>query len=246
VIKKIVIWAFSILLLSSVALNVLLYGQLRKYYTQLYAAELDPLGLAYFQDQTTPQSDGKPTVVFFGDSRASQWMAPPTEGFSFINRGIENQTSTQVLLRFEEHVQPLQPEIIILQVCINDLKTIPLFPKRKQEIIDVCKENIEKIVQKSLGLNSTIILTTVIPIAGDVPLARRLVWSEDIYKAIDEVNSSILSVQRSNVMVFDTTSILSDSDGNIKDEYVFDLVHLNSKGYEVLNLELVKILKSLE
>lgn len=38
------------------------------------------------------------------------------------------QTSAQVVWRFAEHIAPLQPDKIILQVGINDLKTIPLFP----------------------------------------------------------------------------------------------------------------------
>jgi lysophospholipase L1-like esterase len=48
-----------------------------------------------------------------------------SKGFSFVNRGINTQTSAQVLGRFDKHVVPLHPNIVIVQVGINDLKTIP-------------------------------------------------------------------------------------------------------------------------
>lgn len=242
-IKKIVMVGFSIIFLSSITLNALLYRELRKYYTQLYAVELDPLGFSHFQDETVPQTNSKSTLVFFGDSRAAQWFAPQLENYTFINRGIGNQTSTQVLLRFEEHIQPLKPDILVIQVCINDLKTIPLFPERKQQIIATCEENIELLVQKTLDLDATVILTTIFPTSGHIPPARTLVWSNDIYEAIKEVNRYILSLKNEEVIIFDTASILSDPKGNIKLEYVYDLLHLNDEGYEVLNVELVQILE---
>lgn len=245
-IKKIGLIAFSAALIGLIAMNTLLYRELRKYYTLLYESELDPIGLTYFQDESLPQTNNLPVVVFFGDSRAAQWSAPQIEGFTFINRGIGNQTSTQVLLRYEEHVQPLKPKIVIIQVCINDLKTLPLFAGRETEIIENCKANIQEIIKKSLSLKSTVILTTIFPTSGDVPLTRRPVWSDDIYLAIEEVNSFILNMHMENVIVFDAASILSDSDGNTKEEYVFDLLHLNNNGYNALNLELSKILESLK
>ena len=129
---------------------------------------------------------------------------------------------------------------------INDLKTIPLFPERKQEIIENCEANIQKIVQDSLDTNVTVILTTIFPTSGNVPLARRPVWSDDIYQAINEVNLFIESLGSDQVIVFNTASLLSNADGNTKSEYSLDLLHLTANGYGTLNLELVKALQSLQ
>jgi lysophospholipase L1-like esterase len=218
---------------------------MRSYYTLLYAVELDPLGLSYFQNDNDQQSTEQPVIVFFGDSRAAQWINPTIEGFTFLNRGIGNQTSTQVSNRFDAHVKPLEPKVVIVQVGINDLKTIPLFPERKQEIISNCKNNIQGIVQDSLEINATVILTTIFPL-GKVSFPRSLVWSNDIDEAIAEVNHYILNLSKNNVVIFDTTSILSNSNGKIKPEYKYDLLHLNELGYQVLNVELEKILEKTE
>jgi len=244
--KTIILIGALIALTFSGFLNFFLYRQLRLYYTLLYAIELDPLGLSYFQNEAPRQSGDKPIVVFFGDSRASQWITPITDDFTFINRGVGNQTSAQVAGRFDAHIKPLQPDVVIIQVCVNDLKTIPLFPGKEQEIISNCKTNLQKIVQDSLALNATIIVTTIIPPTGKVPLTRRLAWSNNVYKAVDEVNAYILNMADEHVIVFDAASIISDRENKMKIEYSNDFLHLNKAGYQALNLELVKILEGIK
>ena len=136
-------------LMVSLTCNIFLFVKGRYYYLKLNSTNLDPLGLGAFS--TEPPASNIPTastatVVFFGDSRAQMWSVPANlKGFSFINRGIDTQTSTQVLGRFDQHIVPLNPDIIIIQVGINDLKTIPLFPQEKAAIINNCKANIKQI-----------------------------------------------------------------------------------------------------
>ena len=239
-------FAAFFLALVSITLNIVLYSQLRRYYTLLYAVELDPLGLTYYRDtQVQPPMDGVQTVVFLGDSRAAQWTEPVLPGFTFRNRGIGNQTTAQILYRFDEQIAPLQPQIIVLQLGINDLKAIPLFPRRKAEIIASCKNNIRQIVEKSLDLHTTVLITTIFPI-GEVPLQRQLVWSDDIDAARVDVNEFIKELASDHVLVFDAAAVLADSNGKIKPAYSYDTLHLNPAGYEILNDELVKVLEQIK
>jgi lysophospholipase L1-like esterase len=212
----------------------------------LYSIELDPLGLSSFQEEPYQQSSDKPIVVFFGDSRAQYWPNPALIDYTFINRGIGNQTSAQVVNRFNAHVNPLQPEIVIIQVCINDIKTIPLFSEMKQKIITNCKANIQQIVTDTLELNATAIVTTVFQPTKNVPLARRLAWSDEVYNSVDEVNAFIRNMDDKDVLVFNSASLLLDNDGKTKPEYSNDLLHLNETGYIILNRELEKILSELK
>jgi len=241
--KKIVVASILFVLIFSVSTNIVLAINLKKYYSLLYASELDPLGLSQYGNE--PQPTTQPVVVFFGDSRAAQWIHPEAEDFTFINRGIGNQTSAQVVNRFNAHVKPLQPKVIIIQVGINDLKTIPLFPERKQEIISNCEANIQEIVQDSIDIKAKVVLTTIFPV-GKVSFPRNLIWSEDIDKAIGEVNNYIISLSDTDVIVFDTANILSSNDGKTKSEYKYDLLHLNELGYQALNPELIKILEKIK
>lgn len=232
-------------LIASVALNAILFIAARHYYLLLNQTRLDPLGLSYFsgkEKQSEVINSSAKTVVFFGDSRAEEWTYPSDiKGFSFVNRGITGQTSTQVLARFDQQVLLLRPKIVVLQVCINDLKTIPLFPYQKASIIANCKNNIQEIVKRSQSVGAKVILTTIFPV-GEVPLARKPFWSSDVDRAIVEVNSYISSLQGPNVIILDSYALLVE---NGKNKYELDTLHLNDKGYEILNQELTKILTKL-
>jgi lysophospholipase L1-like esterase len=184
-------------------------------------------------------------VVFFGDSRAQSWPAPDLGPYTFVNRGIGNQTSAQVAQRFKDHVEPLRPQIIVVQVGINDLKAIPLFPERKETIVANCQENIGQIVADAARLGATTILTTILPV-GRVPVERRLFWSDDVALAVDEVNGYIRSLEGEDVIILDAFAVVADERGVAQSEYSSDLLHLNAAGYEALNKELVGMLAALE
>lgn len=240
-----VIVLISIFLLASTSLNIYLFNQAKRFYLQLNQTRLDPLGLSYYPSEMSQAVPAPPSVVFFGDSRAAGW--PPPAGFpdfNFTNRGIGAQTSMQVLHRFEAHVEPLRPQLVIVQVGINDLKTIPLFPQQKKMIIANCQKNIQQIVSRSVEGGATVILTTVFPV-GKVPLQRRLFWSEEVAQAVAEVNTYIHTLQSEKVIVLDAYTILADREGLMRAEYAQDELHLNPAGYEALNIKLAEALASL-
>lgn len=236
-----------VIILISVGLNYYLFNQSTDYYRELNAVRLDPLGLSYYPVELEQgNSTGRIRVVYFGDSRAENWPAPPDlTQFQFINRGIGAQTSAQVLQRFDQHVAPLQPQIIILQVGINDLKTLPLFPEQENSIVENCMANIRQIITRSTDLAATVVLTTIFPI-GDVPLERRLFWSDDIAQAVDEVNTDIHSLAAENVIILDTFSLLADNAGVMQPEYAIDTLHINAAGYAILNESLESILTAIK
>lgn len=233
-------------LVVSLAINIVLFSQAKSYYLQLNKTNLDPLGLQTFSSDSLPDSlpdNASATIVFFGDSRAAMWVAPDNiNNVYFVNRGIGNQTSTQVLGRFEQHILPIEPDILVVQVGINDLKTIPLFPQQKVTIIRTCKTNIQKIVARSVNEDITVILTTIFPI-GSVPLIRQPFWSPDVALAVEEVNAYLDSLKAKNVLILDAYSLLVE-DQQVKRQYVYDTLHINSRGYKALNQELKKMLST--
>lgn len=246
--NQLIIIGLSIIILISVPLNFGLFYIAKTFYLRLNAEKLDPYGINYYpldvSQNPTPNSSQK-NLVFFGDSRAQAWIPPVGfDNFNFVNRGISNQTTTQVLGRFNQHIQPVSPDIVIIQVGVNDLKTIPLFPNRKERIIAECKSNIEQIVRQSRQLGAVVILTTIFPLA-EVPLERKLFWSPDVALAINEVNDFIYSLAKEDVIIFDTTDILANEKGKVRREYRIDLLHINQVGYEALNQKLTPVLQKL-
>ncbi|HET9906767.1 MAG TPA: GDSL-type esterase/lipase family protein [Anaerolineales bacterium] len=220
-------------LVISISTNVVFFESAQRYYLLLNASKLDPLGLSAFAD--TPGNMQPPLIVFFGDSRAAEWPAPEkVRNATFLNRGIGNQTTAQLLGRFNVHVAPLHPQIIVLQAGINDLKTIPLFPDQKEVIINNCKANLKQIVDLSLAIDARVIVTTIFPL-GRVPIERRPFWSDDVEIAINDVNAFIRTLESDNVIVIETNKVLANADGLVDDQYSQDFLHLNPAGYAVLN-----------
>lgn len=247
--NKLFIPLISLILLmlgSSIIFNIILYNQAKKYYLQVNETRLDPFGLNHYPVNLKKAVEkDKIRVVFFGDSRADGWISPKITGYKFINRGIHAQTSVQTLERFEYHVNSLQPNIIIIQVGVNDLKTIALFPERRNSIVANCRANLKQIVDESKELGATVILTTIFPV-GEAPIQRKPFWSDDIRLAVNEVNAFIATLTEDKVVIFDAFSILADSQGMMLQEYALDELHLNDRGYEILNQELVQILDKIK
>lgn len=236
---------FVLVFLLSLTLNGYLFLKAKQYYVELNGTRLDPLGLSFYPAAGIEEESEAVTAVFFGDSRAAQWPNPDgLDGYRFFNRGIGSQTSVQVAARFQAHVVPLKPDLIIVQICINDLKTIPLFPQNEQAIIQNCLANIDQVLAEAEHLGANVILTTVFPV-GNVPLERRIVWSPEIAEGVTVVNEQIRSRASSTVSIFDAYEFLVDNRGLLNRDFAFDELHLNDAGYAQLNQELIQFLRIL-
>ena len=241
--KTAIPFLFILLFLVSLGLNGYLFLKARQYYLELNGTRLDPLGLSIYPVGLEAQrEDEEMTAVFFGDSRAAQWPNPTgLDNYHFINRGIGSQTSVQAAARFQQHVTPLKPDLIIVQMCINDLKTIPLFPHSEQAIIQNCLANIEQVLAEAEQIGASVILTTVFPV-GDAPLERQIFWSPKIAEAVTAVNSQIQQKADDTVYIFDAYNLLLDERGLLNQEFALDELHLNETGYAYLNDELIQFL----
>lgn len=244
-----VLWAVTTLLLAvSATLNFALFAGVQKYYWEVNATRLDPLGLtAYPQKLSVSETSDDIRVVIFGDSRAAGWDLPATEGYDFINRGIASQTSAQVLQRFAAHVVPLDPDIIVVQVGINDLKTIGLFPAQTEDIVSAYQANIVSLVALAQEeTEATVVVGTILP-AGDVTLARRLVWSDAIDQAVVEMNDYLKTVSNGqDVLIFDGFALIAEATTESgRSDYYKDELHFTQLGYDLLNEPLMALLRSL-
>ncbi|GAB4115406.1 MAG: hypothetical protein OHK0050_20610 [Roseiflexaceae bacterium] len=237
--------ALLVAFLGSLAANLWLWQRSDRYYRELNALRLDPYGLQTFPAATPTVADpntGTTTVVFVGDSRAAEWVAPDDlAGYRFLNRGIGSQTSVQVLGRYAAHVAPLRPDIVVIQVGFNDLKTMPLGIADPATLEQECYERIAALVQAAQADQATVILTTIMPI-GPIPLERQLYWSPAIDAARERINAKLLALAGPEVIVLDTQAILADATGQLRAEYTRDEVHLNPAGYTALNQALRQLL----
>ena len=239
--------ALVVALAASLTANIFYFQRSQYLATAYQQVILDPMGMNHYLPRDNPKvPQGKELVVFLGDSRAYYWPVPASANrFVFANRGVNGQSSAQVLGRFADDVPPMHPDIIIIQVGVNDLAAIPYFPNRRARIIADCKANIRALTEQALSLDATVILTTIFPVAkGLLPWERS--DAADINSAVEEVNQFIHSLAGEHVIVMDTGEILAGSDGFTKAEYSQDMLHLNVQGYQKLNERLSTILDNVE
>ena len=246
--KSIFIVINSLFLLVSLVTNTLLYKELKNIYLSLYATSLNPLGLQKYSDKKTQiiSTSKKQKVIFFGDSRAYAWRNIDLEEFQFINRGISGQTSAQVLLRFDRHVAVLDPDIIVVQVGINDLRMLTKSSQTREDLVNNCQENIAQIVHKAQEIGAKVIVTTIFPLGeGNVHWKYRAFWPpiKVIKQDIMAVNNYIKTLGQ-DAVILDAYDLLK-AQGENSPQYYQDLLHLSDRGYQLLNQELSELLAKL-
>lgn len=209
---------------------------------------LDPIGAKFYEAERAhiraPGAADPPSVVIFGDSRAVMWPTPSVPGYRVINRGIGNQTTAQILLRFDVDVAPLRPAVVVLEGGVNDLKTLTEFPERRGAIVADCEANLARIVDKCRQLGATVVLMNVIGI-GHVPMWRRTLWSSEIADAVREVNAFLPRLAGEKVLLVDVGPLLTNERGDIRPEYQWDYLHLSPAGYDALDRAVVPLLSAL-
>jgi acyl-CoA thioesterase I len=69
-----------------------------------------------------PLAAGEKRVVFLGDSITDYWKLPDYfPGKPYINRGIDGQTTPEMLVRFRQDVIDLNPKVVVVLAGTNDI-----------------------------------------------------------------------------------------------------------------------------
>lgn len=175
----------------------------------------------------SPASNEK-RIVFFGDSITEGWKTNHPDFFAgktYINRGINGQTTSQMLLRFRSDVIELKPKIAVLLAGTNDIaeNTGPTTPETTLgNLISMC--------ELAKANNIKVILCSILP-AYDYP------WRTNMEPAdkIKTLNEMILKYAKANDITYvDYYSAMVDEQKGLKSIYSEDGVHPNKEGYRVM------------
>lgn len=214
----------------------------------LYAREK---AAAVFPDRTPPAAGTRSLaakqgrrIVLFGDSRIVQWTDfPGAPGTEVVARGIAGETTAQMRLRFEADVLAADPDVVVMQMGINDLVAIGVLPARRAEIADQCARNIDYFVDALGARGIRVVLLTIIPPASP-PLWRKPFWSEAISEEVRRLNVRLLSrPMPPRVSVVDTSALLQDGAGRWRRGVLSDTLHLTPAGYGHLNAKIAPLLE---
>lgn len=192
-----------------------------------------------FENSAPKQEYNNTVICFVGNSITANWINLDYDFFksnSFVNRGVGGQSSSQILLRFQQDVIFLNPNKVVLNTGINDIGEADGFYKKEftvqniQSIVDICKAN-----------DIEIILTAVLP-ATDIRI-NRFSSISDVQSKIIGLNKEIRKLAAANELIYiDYYSKLANEDGTFNELYTFDGVHPNEKGYDIMKELVLSVL----
>jgi lysophospholipase L1-like esterase len=173
-------------------------------------------------------------VVMFGDSITQFWNGHP-EGFfpgtNLVNKGVSGNNVGDLQQRFDADVVKLRPSVVVFQVGINDLAEQSTSAKTQQ-----IASALTTLVDASIAKGYRVVISSTLPVAYrkggmEIFFARRA----ETNKAIVELNSryKALAVKKGAVYL-DYYRVLVNADGELRDDYSADNVHLTWAGYNAM------------
>lgn len=177
-------------------------------------------------------------VVFFGDSRADWWHVPVVPGFQCIAVGVPGASALYLARCFQGMVGPLRPGIVVVQMGVNDLTGLHQGSCEVGSTVATTRDAIAAVAASVCNLWAYVIVTTIFPVA------RGYLPAEAVQAAIKLVNDQLRALAGPGVEVFDSTAVLTGSDGYVLPAFADDDLHLSPTGYEALNKALIPILEA--
>ena len=217
---------------------------------RLVEFRLDPIG----PHPPVPGPPGSPStaspesaprrLLLFGDSRVAGWRPLPSlDGFEVIARGVPGETTALARLRLARTLDEVRPDLVVVQVGVNDLKAIGLMPDRAAAISARADENVHAIAGAAAGAARQVVLMTMIP-PGRRDLLHRLIGSANVEGMVREANARWRAREIERVTLFDCDPVLAPG-GRLDPRFQADTLHLNAVGYAALNAAIEPVLARL-
>ena len=176
-----------------------------------------------------------PNYLFLGDSITDFYdLEKYFPDDPVVNSGINGDQTTDILEDMEERVYQYNPSKVFLLIGTNDLQ--------HERSIDEIVDNIKKIVEgiKENRPEAEIYIESIYPINNtdaekiDHDMVGRRT-NEDIMTINEKLQQYC---QENDVVYIDLYNELIDEDGNLKEEYTKEGLHMSDEGYEAITEKL--------
>ena len=141
---------------------------------------------------------------------------------NYINRGISSQTTSQILVRFEEDVIHIKPKKVVILAGINDIAE-----NNGPISLDDIMKNIVEMLTIATQNNIEVILCSLLP-------SNRFYWNPKILPAknVIKLNEMLQAyAELKKIMFVDYYYEMVDENNGLKNEYGEDGVHPSLEGY---------------
>lgn len=177
-----------------------------------------------------PPAPGDRRVVFLGDSITDDWpLATYFPGKPYVNRGIGGQTTSQMLVRFHQDVNDLQPKAVVILSGTNDLagNTGPIR-------LGALEANYASLAQLAAASGITTIFASILPVHDYTPAAREYFAARPPARIV-QINGWLRSYCAAHGCIYlDYFSHLIDAHGRLMEHLAGDGLHPNEAGYQIM------------
>jgi len=203
----------------------------RKYYLERAAVRLNAVDTQrYARDNAELGPPERARLVFIGDSHVEGWAPKPAlADMEIVWRGMNGETSAQLLYRFQLDALALRPTGVVIQSGMNDLLGGVALSDGDQ-VAQRTVRNLESMAAMAAESGLEVYLLTVVRPAR-LPLWRRPVLSDAIYDHVTEVNEELRALRTKGVHIVDVDRALSCSSRELPAEFSVDALHLSAAGF---------------
>ncbi|PQA96818.1 hypothetical protein B0A69_01760 [Chryseobacterium shigense] len=184
----------------------------------------------YKDDNTVIVNDRKKVdVVFMGNSITEGWVKSHPEFFSennYTGRGISGQTSSQMLLRFQNDVVALKPRLVVVNAGTNDIaQNTGIYDQ------DFTFNNIKAMADIAQSNGIKVMIASVLPAAA-FPWRKEIT---DVAQKVDALNSRLKQYAQKNKLPFiDYNAAMRDEKGGMREGLSKDGIHPTLSGYTIM------------
>jgi lysophospholipase L1-like esterase len=173
---------------------------------------------------------GENRVTFIGDSITDYWkLADYFPGKPYINRGIDGQTTPQMLVRFRQDVIDLQPKVLIVLAGTNDLAGVT--GRARDEDIEA---NYASMAELARAHHIRAVFASLLPVYNYTEESKESYASRPRERIL-ALNRWLKSYcVRNGCVYLDYFSALVDDNGMMKRNLSDDGLHPNTSGYKVM------------
>lgn len=177
-----------------------------------------------------PPVAGENRVVFLGDSITDYWkLADYFPGKPYINRGIDGQTTSQMLVRFQQDVIHLHPRVLIVLAGTNDIAGVT----GRTRDVDL-EANYGSMAELARAHHMAVVFASLLPVNNYTEDAKES-YALRPGERILAINRWLRAYCDSNALVYlDYYSAMVDDKGMLKRELSDEGLHPNPAGYKIM------------
>src|SRR6202050_1621310 len=177
-----------------------------------------------------PPAAGESRVVFLGDSITDYWKLPDYfSGKPYINRGIDGQTTPEMLGRFRQDVIDLHPKVVVMLAGTNDIAGVT-GPTSNEDI----EANYASMAELARAHRIRMVFASVLPVHNYTHDAEES-FALRPRDRILALNKWLRDYCAKNRLVYlDYFSALVDERGMLKRVLADDGLHPTDAGYKIM------------